>query len=487
MSAISSARMLERLRQSLAFRLALQYALVFVIGAAVLFSALYWYLADALEARERVAVERRVAALAEAYEFGGLSALRADLAQDTSPEVRSYFVRVIGPSNETVFASVPPDWIETHIQQVPLPSMEGLTATREIHTVRIPQSALRDYAIGSRQLIDGRLLQVGRSTDSRAVLLAPIRRAFLGLGTAAIALSLLAGTVLAWRATRPLRAVSETTRRIIETGDLAARVPGAAGTGELAVLVKQLNALLQKNATHVQVLRDTLDNLAHDLRTPLTRLRGTAELALNNHGNPEEAQAALADCINESDRVLHLLEALLDVSAAEAGVLKLNRDLIDVRSVIERASHLYREVAEEKNIALSAHLPAGPVEIDADSIRLSQAVNHLVDNALKYTPAGGRVALAIEESGDSVALLVDDSGPGVPASERDAIFRRLYRGDSSRSQRGLGLGLSLARAIIEAHGGTIDVGQAPLGGARFAIKLRHPGRTLRPLTNLAGA
>lgn len=474
--------MFERLRQSLALRLALQYALVFAIGAAVLFSALYWFLADALESRERTAVERRVAALAEAYEFGGLFALRADLAQDTSPDVRSLFVRVIGPSNETVFLSVPPDWIETHIQQVPLPSMLGLTATREIRTVRIPQSALRDYAIASRQLIDGRLLQVGRSTDSRAVLLAPIRRAFAGLGTAAIALSLLVGTVLAWRATRPLRAVSETARRIIETGDLAARVPGAGGSGELAVLVGQLNALLEKNSTHVQVLRDTLDNLAHDLRTPLTRLRGTAELALHNNGNPEEAQAALADCINESDRVLHLLEALLDVSAAEAGVLKLNRDVIDVRSVMERAADLYREVAEEKNIALSIQVPATSVDIDADAIRLGQAVNNLVDNALKYTPAGGGVTLSIEETVDTVALRVDDTGPGVPEGEQDAIFRRLYRGDSSRSQRGLGLGLSLARAMVEAHGGTIEVTRAPQGGARFTVRLRRAARLLRPLS-----
>ncbi len=474
--------MLERLRQSLALRLALQYALVFAIGAAVLFSALYWFLADALESRERTAVERRVTALAEAYEVGGLSALRAELTLDTSPDVRSFFVRVMGPSNETVFASVPPDWIETHIQQVPLPSVLGLTATREIRTVRIPQSALRDYSIASRQLIDGRLLQVGRSTDSRAVLLAPIRRAFAGLGTIAIALSLLVGTVLAWRATRPLRAVSETARRIIDTGDLAARVPGAGGSGELAVLVGQLNALLERNSSHVQVLRDTLDNLAHDLRTPLTRLRGTAELALHNKGNPEEAQAALADCVNESDRVLHLLEALLDVSAAEAGVLKLNRDAIDVRSVMERAADLYREVAEEKGITLSLQMPATTVDIDADAIRLGQALSNLVDNALKYTPAGGRVSLSIEDAGESVAMRVDDTGPGVPEEERDSIFRRLYRGDSSRSQRGLGLGLSLARAMVEAHGGSIEVTQAPQGGARFAIKLRRAGGRLRPLS-----
>src|SRR5690606_6648973 len=112
----------------------------------------------------------------------------------------------------------------------------------------------------------------------------------------------------AWRATRPLRLVSDTARRILETGDLAARVPASAGSGELDLLVAQLNTLLDRNAAHVQVLRDTLDNLAHDLRTPLTRLRGTAELAMQDNGDPAEARGALADCVNESDRLLHLLE-----------------------------------------------------------------------------------------------------------------------------------------------------------------------------------
>ena len=482
MWAISFAAMLDRLRQSLALRLAVQYALVFAIGAAVLFCALYLLLADALESRERAAVERRAGILAETYEMGGLSALRADLTQDTSPEVRSYFVRLLGPENETLFASVPPDWIETSIQQVPLPSVPGFTAAQEVHTIRIPQSALRDYAIASRPLPAGRLLQVGRSTDSRAVLLAPLRRTFLGLGSGAIVLSLLVGTLLAWRATRPLRAVSETTRRIIETGDLAARVPGAGGRGELVVLVTQLNALLAKNATHVQVLRDTLDNLAHDLRTPLTRLRGTAELALHDTGDPEEAQAALANCINESDRVLHLLEALLDVSAAEAGALKLNRDTLDARTLLERAADLYREVAEEKRITLTLQFPDTPVEIDADAVRLNQAFGNLVDNALKYTPAGGKVLLSIEEKNGQVVIAVDDSGPGVPEDEREAIFRRLYRSDASRSQRGLGLGLSLARAMIEAHGGTIEVSRSILGGARFSVALRRAVRPSAALT-----
>ena len=459
--------MFERLRQSLALRLAIQYALVFALGAALLFSVLYWLLANAVDARERDALKRQAESLAAAFEQGGAPALIARVNGANSPDVRPFFVRLVGPGNVPVFEKWPPDWIETEIRRVPL---GGFTLTQEVQTVRIPQDALRDYTIATRQWPSGWLVQVGRILDSRAVLLAPLQRAFAGVGAGALLLSVAVGTVLAWRATRPLRAVSDTARRILETGDLTARVPATGSRGELATLVTQLNTLLDKNAAHVRVLRDTLDNLAHDLRTPLTRLRGTAELAMQDGGDPAEAREALADCVNESDRVLHLLETLLDISAAETGALKLNRDQLDVRTLVERAADLYREVAEEKNISLVLDQPA-PAECSADAIRLGQAINNLLDNALKCTPAGGTVTLATTVEPGAVVVTVSDTGPGVPVAEREAIWRRLYRGDSSRSQRGLGLGLSLVKAIVEAHGGTATVTDGPGSGARFTLCL----------------
>ena len=457
--------MLERLRQSLALRLALQYALVFALGAAVLFGVLYWLLARALDARERAALVRQTEELSTAFERGGIAALRT--RADASPNANSFFVRLIRPDGGVFFQKWPENWIETQIQKIPF---GGFTFTQEIQTLRLPQNALLDYTIATRQWTNGWQLQVGRLLDSRAVLLSPLRGAIAAVAAAALFLSVAVGTVLAWRATRPLRAVSETARRIIELGDLSARVPGPEGSGELAVLVRQLNTLLDKNATHVRVLRETLDNLAHDLRTPLTRLRGTAELALLDNSDPAEARAALADSIDESDRVLHLLEALLDISAAEAGALKLNRDRIDLRTLGDRAADLYREVAEEKKITVTLDQPDA-VELDADAIRLGQAINNLVDNALKYTPDGGRVTLALRAEPRTAVFTVTDNGPGVPVAERDAIFRRLYRGDASRSQRGLGLGLSMVKAIVEAHGGTVSVDDASDGGARFTVRL----------------
>jgi signal transduction histidine kinase len=463
--------MLERLRQSLALWLAVQYALVFAASATILFGVLYWVLARALEERDQAVVEQRAAVLARAYADAQLGTVVERLNGGAAQDGDAWFVRVIDPRDGPIWVKAPPDWVQTVVQRIPIPEW-GVSAERAIPTVRLPQDALRDYAIASRPLFDGRLIQVGRSADSRAVLLAPLRRAFGAVGAVALFLSVAAGTVLAWRATRPLREVSDTARRILETGDFAARVRAPNGSGELAVLVRQLNTLLDKNAANVRVLRETLDNLAHDLRTPLARLRGTAELALQDAQDPAEARAALADCVNECDRVLHLLEALLDISAAEAGALKLNRDRLDLRVLAECAVDLYREVAEEKRITLALEEPA-QAEIDGDAIRLGQAINNLLDNALKYTPAGGHVALAIRAETNAIVITVNDNGPGVPSGEREAIFRRLYRGDASRSRRGLGLGLSLVKAIAEAHGGTVAIDDRPSGGARFTMRLRR--------------
>jgi heavy metal sensor kinase len=464
--------MLERVRHSLAVRLGVLYALVFALGAAAVFGVLYWFLADALEKRERAVVERRAQDYATLYENGGAAALRAKLvAGEASPEVNSLLVRIVGPGGDIVFGRVPPDWVETQVQRIPLPGAFGNFQVQQVvQTVRIPRDAEKDFTVASAPLSDGRSLQVVRSSDNRTVLLAPLRRTFLTVGSGALTLAALVGIVLAWRVTRPLRAVNDTARRIVATGDLQARVPPPAGGGELAELVRQFNTVLAQNAALIGAQRETLDNLAHDLRTPLARLRGTADLALQNRADSAAAREALADCLEESERVLRLLETMLDVSAAETGTLPLRRERLDLGAVLVDAIDLYREVAEEKNITLHMDTSA-PVFVDGDALRLGQAVANLLDNALKYTPAGGRVHLATRTEPGLGVIEISDTGPGVPPAEREKIWRRLYRGDASRSQRGLGLGLSLVKAIVEAHRGTVTVDEADGGGARFTVRL----------------
>jgi len=452
-------------------RLSGWFAVVFAVGFSAIFALLYWTLARQLVARDYEALQLRLQQYAEIYEAGGLDGLRERVAEDSAaPHVRSLFIRIVGPGGAGVWGKIPPDWIEADARRVAVPDGWGGWAERQIFTVRVPRNDAEDLAVVARALPDGRLLEVGRSTDSRAVLLAPLRRTFLWVGGAVVVLGFAAGLVTARRATRPLRDVIATAQRIIATGALDARVPAPKREDDVAELVRAFNTVLDKNAGLLRAMREALDNVAHDLRTPLTRLLGTAELALQASTGGGAQHEALADCVEQADDVLKLLRALMEISEAEAGMLRLEKTRCDLGALAREAVELYAEVAEAKPVALSAEI-GGPVPVLADATRLRQAIANLVDNAVKYTPAGGRAVVRATTEGGAAVMTVSDTGPGVPAAEQVRVWERLYRGDASRSQRGLGLGLALVRAIIEAHGGRVALRNAAEGGAVFELRL----------------
>jgi signal transduction histidine kinase len=374
------------------------------------------------------------------------------------------------------FARVPPEWVGFRDVEVALPGGMGTVAGRE-KVLRIPRDAQRDLALASTELAGGLALQVGRGTDNRQVLLQPLRRAFVLLGSAALVASFVGGAVFAHRAARPIRQVVRTARDIVETGRLEARVPKAGNTDDLAELASLFNTVLDRNQALIRAMRESLDNAAHDLRTPLTRLRGTAELALQPGSSPEQAREALADCVEESERVLRMLNTLMDVAEAEAGMMRLERRPVDLRDLAREAAELYEFVAQEKDVRLDARLPREPAIAFVDPVRTRQVIANLLDNAIKYTDAGGHVVVEVEDGAlpGRVAVRVRDDGIGIPPEETDRIWTRLYRGDKSRSRRGLGLGLSLVKAVVEAHGGGVAVQSTPGQGSTFTVWLPRKG------------
>jgi signal transduction histidine kinase len=425
-------------------RLALWYAVLFLAGALAIMWLTYALTRASLERRDQQIIQAKLAEYATIYQRDGLGSLLTTVRAEQATATERLYVRVLGNG-------------------------ESLVATQ------LDESDTLELA--SVRLADGSLIQVGKSTAARRDLLARFR-SVLGIAVLSIVIIALTGGVLVTQtAVAPIRALIDAVQRITQTGRTDARVP-VAGTGDaIDELTTLFNSMLDRIGRLVAAMRGSLDNVSHDLRTPMTRLRAVAESALAGPEDPDRYREALADCIEEADRVLVMLNTLMDISEAEGGTLPLHRERTAIEEIVGHAVDLYRDVADSKEIALTARVDPRAVA-SVDRTRLQQVVANLLDNAIKYTPAGGRVEVegdvrpaAGPSEADRIVLRVRDTGVGIPAEELPRIWERLFRGDQSRTERGLGLGLSLVRAIVEAHGGQVAVESAPGRGSLFTVSV----------------
>jgi len=249
-----------------------------------------------------------------------------------------------------------------------------------------------------------------------------------------------------------------------------ARVPSSHTGDELDELVRLFNNMLEKIETLITGMQDALDNVAHDLRTPVTRLRTVVETTLQSESDQEALREALMDCAEESERLMTMLNTLLDISEAESGVMRLNIEEVDVAMLIKDVVELYQYVAEERQISISATVPEG-LKARVDASRTRQVIANLLDNAIKYSKKGGNIDINAALKDNELKISVKDNGVGIASGDLPRIFDRLYRGDKSRSRRGLGLGLSLVQAVVHAHKGHIEVRSRPGEGSCFTVSL----------------
>lgn len=312
-------------------------------------------------------------------------------------------------------------------------------------------------------LPNGMRLMVGRDIGEREQVRGLVRQALVR----ALAI-MFAGALAIWffvgrRALKRIDHMSEASKKIL-AGDLSQRLPVNGSGDEFDRLSLSLNIMLGRIERLNEGLRQVSDNIAHDLKTPLTRLRNRAEAALADDGGPAAKQEALEQMIADSDQLIRTFNALLMISRVEAGSSTAQMSDVDLSRLAQDASELYEPVAEEQGVKLTARIAPG-VTIRGNRELLAQALSNLIDNAIKYVgdaPAP-EIGVTLSRSGDDVQLSVTDNGPGVPANRREDVVKRFVRLDESRSKPGTGLGLSLVHAVAALHGGQLLLDDAQPG------------------------
>ena len=458
-----SSKWANRISQALGLRLAAWYLGTFLASTLVIGGLTYGLLASLLESRDHDIIQSTLREYATRYQAGGLPALaRAIEIEQRSGTREPLFVRLVGPVQDVLLYSLPEAWGAFDLSELP-GGGENIWA----------QVRARDrnavLEIASIRVGNGSILQVGKTSEARNQLLANFRRVLMLGAGAALVIGIAGGLFLTRSTLKPLRELRDAVRRILQTGQTDDRVPVHGNEDAVDELSTLFNAMLARITTLIHGMRNALDHVAHDLRTPMTRLRVTAEAALATN-DPVKYREALSDCLEESERVLSMLTTLMDISEAETGTMKLNVSEVELAKLAAEVADLYEDAAEEAGVALRANVPAA-LTVPADRDRLRQALANLVDNAIKYTPRGGRVDLsALAERGTTV-IRVADTGQGISEQDLPRVFDRLYRGDQSRATRGLGLGLNLVRAYVEAQGGSVSVKSTPGNGSVFEIRL----------------
>jgi signal transduction histidine kinase len=467
---------IDRLRNALSFRLAVWYLGIFVASSTTIIALTYALLAASLHQRDHDRVRDLVRRYATIYARGGIDAVERTVAADRlGGGYEPFFLRIARGANAVLYLTLPPDWSldVTRLDRSALAGGEWAEMSLGPEDAPLDVSGIR--------LSDGTEVQVGKSSGMRYETLGRFRARALTILAIVLAAGLAGGAVLTYWALAPIRALTNTIQGILTTGNIETRVPVHRSSDPLDVVAALFNDLLARLEKLVGGMRQTLDNVAHDLRTPLTRARSRLESTLEGPRDVESYTTAMDETIEEIDRIGTMLTTLMDISEAQTGAMRLSRTEVKVATLFEETLDLYADLAEARGVALSAQAGAD-LTVDGDHNRLRQVLANLIDNAIKYTERGGQVTLGANRVDGEVHIRVEDTGVGILPDEIPRIWDRLFRGDRSRSEKGLGLGLSLVKAIVEAHGGSVAAVSTPGKGTSFTLQFPSPDA---PLDNLS--
>ncbi|HEY3306269.1 MAG TPA: HAMP domain-containing sensor histidine kinase [Candidatus Binatia bacterium] len=459
---------LLRFRRTLAFRLTVWYAGIFTVSSLLAFFFFYLEIAAIISARTDEDLLDNVKEYSALLAEKGVEEVKRTMVLDAKEDgEKKVFFRLLTPDGKETASSNLFSWGRLEVNRDALqriaqgakPVLETLAIEGRRHQARIVYGPIGP----------GTILQIGMYLEDNDEFLAEFRKIF-GVTVAAV---MVLAALLGWfMARRALTHVEEVTRtaRAISASDLEQRVPVKGQADEIATLATTFNDMLDRIRTLVTEMKEMTENIAHDLRSPITRIRGMAEMALTTGKTIGEYEAAAASTVEDCDRLLEMINTMLYISQTEAAAEKLPLEEVNITGVVRDACELFQPVAEDKGVDLV-------VEIGADlKVRgvlqgLQRMLANLIDNALNYTPRPGTVTVSVSGDEKRGVIAVKDTGIGISQDELPNIFKRFYRGDRSRSRPGTGLGLSLVQAIVHAHRGQISVISAPNAGTTFTVIL----------------
>lgn len=442
------------------FRLAVVHALVFLAFSAGLLVYLYYSTAGYLRSQSVRELDSEVQALAAAFRSGGMVRLNQSVIERSSVPGPFFYV-LLDPDGQKIsgdFQSIPGE----------IPAFESSKTTFEYQTLdRNGQLQTREATGIIIRLPNQAALMVAYDLGTRSQITGRITTAVWTAAPIGLALSLIGGLIISRSAARRAEALTRTTDGVMQ-GDLSRRAPVVGSGDEFDRLSERLNAMLDRLEHLMTMTRHAGDAIAHDLRSPLTRLRNRleADLASIDETNPEET---LGKTIEEVDAVLNTFNAILSLARIESGTSSKFEE-VHITELLMELYDLYEPVAEEEGLAFDCEIDDG-LTLKGDYSLLAQAVTNLLDNAIKYTPSGGALTLRGRTTRKGqLEISITDTGPGIPAEDRERAVRRFVRLEASRTKAGNGLGLAMVSAIASIHSGKLELSDGP--GAEEARGLR---------------
>jgi len=469
----------------IALRLTLWYAGIFTVSSLIAFSIFYFSITEIIHGRTDADLVEDIEELTILFDEGGPDELNREFNKDIDTDgADKVFFRLTGADTNVVLSTDLSAWPNLP----PVDSVHGPTAEKNKFSLKTISIQGHPYParIITAFISKDNVLQIGESLEDDIEFLLAFRNIFI----VTVPLVMIIACFFGWfMARKALQGVREVTAAAIDItkGNLYRRVPETGRGDEIDILANTFNTMLDRIQTLITSIHEMTDNIAHDLRSPLARIRGIAETTLLGNPGINDFKSVSGNTIEECDRLLQMINTMMDITESEAGVVKRAMTTVDISNIVSDACELFQPLAEDKNIRLACCIREHII-VYGSIQHLQRMLGNVLDNAMKYTDKGGSITVDLYQKDKHVIIDIADTGIGITEKDLPNIFKRFYRCDQSRSQPGTGLGLSLAEAIAHAHEGDITIISTLQQGSTLTVSIPifRPDRNNNPSIRCQG-